>query len=381
MADLINATNDEETPGIDTKSLADTLQKSRKNVEALEQLSNDPKYAQGVPPDTRASLQQAINQAKELYNQQSTKNDWLEVAQTLGRAVTQFGAARAGQRSGADMSNLNMGPTIDYNARNERAFRDYTQSAKQAGEMSDLERQRYQEAEKAKQEEYGRKSGAFKEGAQVYDTQAKTMASELGANARNQRFLSAEDRKRDEADRRAKFQADQMEVKDLGQENKSIEDRIKAKKELATNLQMEGDLSKKGLDKLQEKYGQLAGRAGVDLTEVQQKYEKEVPKAPRTLFGHNIPFTEKPVESEAPKTLARALGLEEDIQKLQSNRSRQKDLIRGLQGGQAASQPATASAPSGPRQDPKISDYAQQHSLDYNKAKDILISRGYKPAE
>jgi hypothetical protein len=46
------------------------------------------------------------------------------------------------------------------------------------------------------------------------------------------------------------------------------------------------------------------------------------------------------------------------------------------------SKPSTTAAPAAPSgQDPQVAAFAKQYQLDYNKAKDILVKRGYTPKE
>jgi hypothetical protein len=67
---------------------------------------------QGLPKATDRE------RAYELFDKAKSRNEWLELAQLLAKAATQYGAARAGQRKGVDMSGLNI-PGVDYDKRTE----------------------------------------------------------------------------------------------------------------------------------------------------------------------------------------------------------------------------------------------------------------------
>lgn len=325
---LVNKTSD-QGPGINAKSLADTLQKSRKNVEALEGLANDPDYASKAPQGSQASLKQAISDARDLYTRKANQNDWLDVAQTLGRAVAQFAGAQRGlssgnSRYGTNMSNLDMGAPIDYNARSARAMQEYQQDIKNAKEANDIDRQQYLDDASEKKAEYDRLSGAYKEGASVYDAQGRTIAGELSANARANRANKAQS---DRDDRQLR----QMNASDLDKQAKTLADQIRSGQELANNLGQEEDLNTKDADKLKAKYGALAGKAGVDLPSAMEQYQANAPKRNREIFGVGIPGTET-TDTKNPQTrqsLFDALGISDKMQQLQDIRDKKAKLLQG----------------------------------------------------
>lgn len=73
-------------------------------------------------PRDQAAIQAQRDRAYELYDKAETRNDWLQVAETLAQALAQFGAAQAGMRSGQAMVLPQM-PRTDYGARTARAER------------------------------------------------------------------------------------------------------------------------------------------------------------------------------------------------------------------------------------------------------------------
>lgn len=133
-------------------------QDSQYYLNELHKLANDPKYQTSMPEESRASLHEALANAKQLYKDQADRNDWYQVAQTLGRAVAQFGAAQAGKQSGLNMSNINMGPEVDYESRNRRALGEYQQDVSNA-KLEDLEgRQNLLDTQKINQVQYQREA-------------------------------------------------------------------------------------------------------------------------------------------------------------------------------------------------------------------------------
>lgn len=329
--------------GVDAQTLADTLQKSRSYVDKLEDIANDPQYARGAPPETQSTLQQAIADAKDLYERRASQNEWLEVAQNLGRAVTQFGAAQAGLHTGgrgANMANIDMGQPVDYNARTERAFREYQQDIKNAENSAGAERQSWLDSAAQKKDEYDKLAGAYKEGASVYDTQARTLAGELAANARAARAEKAQSA-------REARQLRQMNAQELDRQEKSLVEQIRNGQELANELQSEGDLSSKSADKLKEKYGAVAAKAGVDLPAAMQQYSANAPTRKREIFGMGIPGTSTTdtANPQNKQSLYDALGLTDKLQQLQDVRAKKQKLLAGGQSTTSAAPTTTEVTP------------------------------------
>ena len=111
----------------------------------MEQLKVDPVKAD---PSLVQKIESAKEEARRAYQQEASRNQWAEVAQTLGNAVATFIAARQGV---ADRP-LTL-PQIDYGARTGQALRAYQTELSAAGEQArTLEREtdrKEREAEKA----------------------------------------------------------------------------------------------------------------------------------------------------------------------------------------------------------------------------------------
>lgn len=256
----------------DPKALAAKLRTSQGNLDELRKLAQDSKYNVGVPPDTSKSLQEAISGAERLYNQRANRNDWLEVAQSLSRAVTQYGAAQSGMRTGRDMSNLNMGPGIDYGARSDRAFRDYSQQVKNAQDSSVLQRQNYQDKLANSKLDYAQQSEPYSLGAKLasaneLETERYGKAVDVEGirddrrareeRAREEREAHREEVRLGESDR--KYQATDLKTALQGAEKK-----LQAAQAIGNQAATDDDLNSKSKNKIKEKYGVLAADAGID---------------------------------------------------------------------------------------------------------------------
>lgn len=69
-----------------------------------------------IPQVEADRFKQERDRAYQMYNEAKTRNEWLELAQLLGQAVTQYGAAQVGMRTGRSMAGLQI-PSVDYGTR------------------------------------------------------------------------------------------------------------------------------------------------------------------------------------------------------------------------------------------------------------------------
>lgn len=130
-------------------------------VNEMDRVAADPRFEKEAPPETKTALAEAMNRAEQLYSEQATRNEWLELAQTLGNAFARYGAAKAGVASGQgrnaqpyDMSNMNLGPGIDYSKRTDRAHQEYSQRIRNLANLADREESDYKSREAAKKAEF-----------------------------------------------------------------------------------------------------------------------------------------------------------------------------------------------------------------------------------
>ncbi len=292
------------------------------------------KYAPSAPPETQKSLADAVSKANELYKAQANKNEWLEVAQILGRAGAQYAAAQAGMANGGqygrNMAALDPGAGIDYNARTERAARDRAQSVNEAKDLATTERQNYEDAQKSGAHKYEASKDYLHQGLGAALKEEADRTSEKNANERAARAVTGEDLRDARAIRAAKLHELDIEQKAAGEEDA-------ARKAIANQFLTAGDMSGKSLKKLQETQPQLAAKAGVDLQAVANQMEQQETVRPKWMGGKS-----GEEETAGKRSILDAI-LGESSKKLADIKARREALLSAPLTG-AAGKPATAPA-------------------------------------
>lgn len=325
-------------------ALAKQLQRpeSKDYLDQLDQLSTDPQYNRGVPDDSRKTLQDAIANAKSAYEAKVNQNEWLDVAQTLGRAVAQFGAAQAGTRGGnkADMSQLNMGQPIDYNQRSNRAFQEYNQDLKNVGDTDAINRQQFADTAANKKEEYQRRAGYLDQALKSAREHENLESQETRTDSREKARVASEDRRMEQSDKRAgerEAQANKrMDLGDINKQEGELQKKLQAARSLANTVATDDDLHKKSKDKIAEKYGAISAQAGIDPDVLRQIGEQSKDEG---FLGTGIfrgEDKEKKTKLLNDQVIAPIKNMLDAIQ------ARKKELIRGRSG---AAQPAEDTAP------------------------------------
>jgi hypothetical protein len=247
---LASASEGDQNAPMDVRTSAEIIR-------AMDRLAKDKELQRGAPPETRQSLDAALAEAKRMFQEKSTKLEWLEVAQMLGQSVAQFAAARSGG-SKTDMSNLKFG-ALDYGKKVDRARDEYTDSIKQAHGVADDERTLWKDRSDERKEEYNK--------------QEDVLGNELNV---------AMQRERDRNSNRA--QSDQERKLEIAELNRQ-EELAKKKLTLYNNIAQEDDLSSKSFKKLQERYGSDAGKAEIDFNALQNELSSTDKDG--TLWGKN----------------------------------------------------------------------------------------------
>jgi hypothetical protein len=337
-----------------------------------EKLLNDPQYQISAPPESKATLAAAVDKARENYKTETNKNDWLEVAQMLGRAGAQYAAGRAGENTGRDM-NLNLAPGIDYEKRNVRAEGLYGTETKNAENLTNQERLDYANSEKAKEEQLRRRTGFLEaniKNRQEPEIKAATIqgaqdVESVKAAAERERLRH----KQAEDDARLSEQEKKDELRDLDRQEKSLADKLKARIALTTQLGQEDDLGSKEVGKLQEKYGSLAGAGDLDLGQLQDEMSKAT--KPGMLWGTN------PDPEKQHKVLQE--HVDEVRNMLQGIAQRKQELLSKTKGGGSSVPPPQKSqAPAGKVSRAQLTEYSKAHSMAEPAAADFLKSQGYE---
>lgn len=99
-------------------------------------------------PEDREEYRQQKKELRDLYKQQADRAEWISLADRIGNALVRYGAARAGEKSGVDMTQINYGPGYDLSSALSRAKQEYEQGYEDISE----EQKAKDAARKAKRE-------------------------------------------------------------------------------------------------------------------------------------------------------------------------------------------------------------------------------------
>lgn len=300
----------------------------------LGQLSE--KYSPGAPPETQKSLADAMARAQRLYEEKANRNEWLEVAQLLGRAGAQFAAAQSGSAHGGqyghNMSNLDFGQGIDYGARTDRAARDRAQSVSEASALANAERQSYDDSEGGRKHKFEAQKDYLHQGLSSALREEEIARRELADSDRAARALTGEDLRDQRAVRAARLH-------ELDQEEKSVSGEDEARKAIANQFLSAGDMDSKTLRKLQASQPQLAAKAGIDLNQVATKMEEQETVRPGWLGGKT-----SEEEQAAKRTILDEI-LRESKTKLADIKARRAALLAAPIGPSGGGKPTVSSPP------------------------------------
>lgn len=379
MASLNDTIDQGQDPDVDTDvtqpqkkvvPVPDTLANRVGYVQQYEDLLKDPQYTQHAPTTDRQSLQQAIDAAKDTYNKQKNTNEWLDVAQMLGRAGTQFAASKAGKANNVDMSNLNFGPGIDYNARTNRNFDEYKSAIGTAQDLDRADRQNVLENNAVKQSEFQRKSGMLEKAA---DREERNSEANLRDKAVDRRLDTSEAGQNKRAAAAAAAQAAENERLRNQIHARSLESDIKdTKRDLQDSAaaipamaeEISGDESPKELAAFRNKHARELGSLDPqDIADAQKQAT-----APGRFFGTNFDkdkFQQALSDKVRQKKGAELTNLRQALDKLTSG---------------SPPTPATpvAQTPQGKSMTTvDLQKYADLHKISTGDAQKYLESQGY----
>lgn len=231
---------------LDTKPTSEVKKEAKKAVAATDTAAKDAQTAADrgeIPQSAADRFKEERDRAYQMYNEAKSRNEWLELAQLLGQAVTQYGAARVGLRTGRDMSGIQI-PGIDYGARTEREAK-LLQT--RLGDIGDQERLEQKEKELKQDNDYRNLKLAL-DRQELLDRKAER-AGRLSSEQRLERTT----------------------LKDmLTKEIATAQEQYKAALTFANQAAMQKDLSPKTLKKIEEAAPGLLAKAGIDPAELQQ---------------------------------------------------------------------------------------------------------------
>lgn len=364
----------------------------------------------------------AEGKARQDFLDQKNQNNWQSLAQLIGNGLARYGAAKYGQAHHVDTSHIDMGPGIDYNDRTKQAMQDYQD------QVQGINRQR-ESALRDQQENYGMGERALQDLTQQKRLDAQDNRLDSRQAASDARQAAALEAANDRQDKQLAFQSDRQDkqfqqqatlqdsraqssedkqlrregAQDLDKQAVSTQQQLVAAGALGQQLQAEGEVSGKSLQKLKSKDPDLVGKAGV--TNDQLDSVNRGAQVPGKLWGTNT-------DTQKAATLYDQQVLAPLRKKLDDLRQQKQQLLSGassgLQGPAAqgpVSQGSGPAAPSSGRSTPvsanaaspgagaaassptgaqktfssdQLTAYAQKYyGGDEKKAHDYLASQGY----
>jgi hypothetical protein len=228
------------TPSVPTESELQTLSTPEVKKTIKTQLAQADQVAKNPPagatPEQVDRFKEERDRAYKMYSEAMDRNEWLQLAQVLGQAVTQFGAAQVGMRTGRSMAGLQI-PGIDYEARTGQEQRLLE------SRLRDVEGQQEREekqAQRAREEERWKKEFGLKE---------RELAGRVSSEQKEERKTTE---------------------KNLRDQLKLAQEQETAALSVANILASEPDLSDKTMRKIEEKLPGLSAKAGISTLDLKQ---------------------------------------------------------------------------------------------------------------
>lgn len=280
-----------------------------------------------IDPELLAQIQTKRDQAESAYKSEKSTNEWGELAQLVGRAFAQLGGARAGMKSGNDMSNLNFGPGIDYGARTERAARDRdSKLGELRNESRDLESERRHIEARDSQTLSNRLKGAGEKlDAEKFMFGEQNQAARAGRGERNQLAMLIN-----------------QQIDESRAEAAPLEKQAQAYDDLINSLNNFDKLDSKNKKKFKGELPTLAAKAGIPVEDLE--------KALAEAKADDGWFDGKSVEQHIAEKLKGNPKIEEARNRINSYRKQREDLMKqrdGLMGIKPAPKMVKMKGPDG----------------------------------
>lgn len=180
-------------------STPEVKKEAKKAVAATDTAAKDAQKAanKGEIPQAEADrFKEERDRAYKMYSEAKDRNEWLELAQILGQAVTQYGAAQVGMRTGRSMAGLQI-PSIDYGARTAQEQRLLETRLRDIGEEETREQRLAEKLREDKREE--ERLGLERRRVQLAEQEARRTP----VDTTEQRELRREERKEQKATEQA----------------------------------------------------------------------------------------------------------------------------------------------------------------------------------
>lgn len=349
------------SPSVDKGKLAS----SQQYVDQMQKLAADPTY---MPSDStaeeRKTLQDILDKAQQQFEEAQNRAEWQDVAQTLSKALVQYGAARRGGEN-MDLSNISQ-PTVDYGARINAAQNTLAQRQKTALSKFELDKQAKSEEAKQLADEYRSIADALEAGRKT------AQAREENESAYRRALAQASDNNKETpktVDPQILKRYDK-EIEDSQKEEAELQKTHTAATKLFNNKSLIEDMSTKSADKMEAQLGQIAAEAGIDLSWLADELEKTDDK--KAWWNKARPEERKAVISSILKDKLDALNAaKQNTKRLKA----EKDTLLGITPPtQAQPTPAPAQKPeASSKVTPElIKQYAAKHNVTEDKAREVL---------
>lgn len=212
-----------------------------------------------IPQSAADRFKQERDRAYQMYNEAKTRNEWLELAQLLGQAVTQYGAAQVGMRTGRSMAGLQI-PSVDYGTRTAQEQKLLESRLRDIGQEQEREETL---AERLRREK-----------------------RDAAADARAERELRLREREaglpKETAEDRAIRREERTEERKAYKEQLSALDKVVGAQEILASE----DTNKKQKQKAEETLLEEANKAGLDIEQI--RAQSQVPGVLGGVFGTNL---------------------------------------------------------------------------------------------
>lgn len=290
----------------------------RNSLDAIEELR---KQSASHPEVDLSKYDELEQRARDLYNQRADRNQWLDVAQTIGNSLIKLGMAQQGLRKGVDLSRASDPNLVhDFSKDTDRAFGDYKtdlatalekrSQAIRAGEIG--RREELDAAEKKPRqlgEVYKQKEDTYQQMLRQRDMLDRSAAQEERQAQRERDRQAAAEKKELEKEKTAEIKR----LSDLIDDNQK---QLSAANELVGQYNNYNNLNKRAKQQVDVKLGQLAGKAGIPSEVLNTIGEKS--KEGTGIFGM--------FQSENPKAKAELVSsevvdpLKQKLEELQEQR-------------------------------------------------------------
>lgn len=361
-------------------------------------------------PAIKQKYTDAMDRAEKLYRDREDRVAWASLAETIGTGLLKLGMAQTAKQ-GVDLSKIQYEKPTDFEPTLSRYGRQYESSLDRA-------RKEYQDTIAEARQKRGEERDALKEKAEALKLKYQSeVRAEEAEKDRVQRQREAEMREgvatkrleeseKRQADRAAAAEAERQRQDKIRQENyerglakeqrgqqaqiakeaysrqwqvsineeKEAQKQLQEAQSLANDLAREQDVSPKSRKKFQEKYGERAGRAGIELSTLADRLEAEE-TGPRIFGGKS---TEE--EQKAKQEVLKQLVLEKK-NLLDNIRQRRSELESRIAAPSPDIEAPAPTKPAGPKLVKVKGPSGQVAEMTEENAKKYLGKQGYSLVE